>query len=592
MLMMNDKSQSRSVPELPHLPINLLTYERLPDDRDMARLIAVSLPHTNPIGKRIFGNFLEHLGPSIHGGLWAEELANPVFARDDNLSVEQKEALLQGGQYLTSLFLQEQHLQEHSQPWTNSMFATGFGVAALDDVGDKMPFPWAAVGEIGSISISIGRINGAVRLQGIPWHDTPELDLMQPDRGPSGVRQGVFLPFDRTLTYTGDLWARIFTTDGDERGLIEVGLCRRLEKTDSPVGQTLTNTRLPITGCGWTKIPFQLKLPDGCVRVGEPVNFYLRWLPISGASPDLLVDRAFLFASDAVDSLDPEVVRLAKELNVPLLRWPGGNFASYYHWMDGVGPMDMRPPRPNYAWNGLEYNLFGTAEFIHFCRMIGAEPQITVNIGTGSPEEAAAWVEYCNGDTTTNMGRLRARHGNPTPFGVKLWEVGNEIYGSWQGGYHGAEENARRYREFAIAMKSVDPSIELIGTGNSFDFISSASIYDQTAADGSWNSTLLEEAYAELDFLSLHSLPFNHLPQERVTSKEATYSILAQPINWERHFIPGLLNHAREIKEKEQEIQPDLRLAIKSGEFSARRAIVHSSTISGRRYTPDYSSIF
>src|SRR5512133_387605 len=174
---------------------------------------------------------------------------------------------------------------------------------------------------------------------------------------------------------------------------------------------------------------------------------------------------------------------MAREWTVPLLRSPSGNFASTYHWQDGIGPAERRPTRKNEAWTGLEYNPIGTDEYMRLCRLIGAEPQITVNMATGSAQEAAAWVEYCNAGSETPMGRLRASLGHPEPFNVRLWEVGNEIYGAWQAGYIGADENAERFLAFAQAMRAVDPAIELIATGNSFDFVTPGPGYDHTQSD-------------------------------------------------------------------------------------------------------------
>jgi alpha-N-arabinofuranosidase len=537
-------------------------YDRLPDSGEGARLYASHSQAASRVGKRIFGNFLEHLGSSVYGGLWAQELANPVFVRDPNLPREQKEELLQGGRYLKELFLQGRAPEEIASTWTPGTSATGFGVAVLDESSDGLPFPWTAVGAQGRATPSVGRIDGAVRLQGDPWQDTQELKRIHKGGGPAGIRQGVFLPLGRTLSYTGHVWARIHASEYGTKGLIEVGFCRRLGTSGSPKGYPLATTQLAISGGGWTKLPFQLLFSHTDVREGEPVDFYVRWLPLSDAGLELLLDRVLVFPSDAVDMLDPGVLLMAEALRVSLLRWPGGNFASQYHWRDGVGPLDLRPPRPNHAWNGLEYNFFGTAEFIRFCRRIGAEPQITVNTGTGSPEEAAAWVEYCNGHPETPMGRLRAEHDSREPYKVRLWEVGNETYGCWQVGYHGAEENARRYREFSRAMKAADSSIELIATGNSFDFVHSSSVYDHVA-DGSWNSTLLETLGDSLDYVSLHSLPYNDFRLETISSKEATYSILAQPTAWERRFVPDLLTTMSDVREEEATTQQRAtRLAI------------------------------
>ncbi|MGQ9473041.1 MAG: hypothetical protein ACUVRN_03210 [Candidatus Caldatribacteriaceae bacterium] len=158
-----------------------------------------------------------------------------------------------------------------------------------------------------------------------------------------------------------------------------------------------------------------------------------------------------------------DVLEAVKNLGPTVIRWPGGNFVSSYHWMDGIGPRDKRPPRWDYAWNAWEPNDFGTDEFIEFCRFVEVEPYLCVNIGTGTPEEAAAWVEYCNGDCSTRYGALRAENGHPKPYNVHFWGVGNETYGNWQIGHVDPETYGRKCLEFARAMKAVDPSIILIG---------------------------------------------------------------------------------------------------------------------------------
>ena len=501
------------------------------------------------IPRRVFGNFFEHIGFAIQGGLWAQILSNPVFEREHNLSDAQRRELERAGDNLTQFYLQERNPRALPPHWTPGIAATGFGVCVLDDASTGgLPLPWTPLGAPGQVLPSVGRIGGAVRLLGSGPQADALSDTIALDSGPAGIRQGAFLPVHRTLSYTGDLWLRLAAppgTSGHERahGVVEVGLRRRLGGPGSPASTRLVCERLPIAGEDWVKVPFALKLAAGSVHTGEPVDFYVRWLPSSTPTPDVLVDRVFLFPSDHVEGMDPDVIRLVREWQVPLLRWPGGNFVSHYHWRDGVGPPDLRPTRPNQAWGGLEYNLFGTAEFIRFCRLVGAEPHLVVNSGTGSPEEAAVWVEYCNGHPDTPMGRLRADQGHEAPYAVRLWEAGNEIFGAWQGGYHGADENARRYVAFARAMRAVDPTIELIATGNSFDFVERApQLMDLANADGRWQRVLVQEAGAELETISLHSLPVNQQFLEHLTDEEAYYSLMAQPAAWERRYLPDLLD--------------------------------------------------
>jgi alpha-N-arabinofuranosidase len=164
------------------------------------------------------------------------------------------------------------------------------------------------------------------------------------------------------------------------------------------------------------------------------------------------------FRTDVLDAVLP--------LRIPILRWPGGNFVSGYHWLDGVGPADRRPRRSELAWYAEESNRFGTDEFIAYCRRIGAEPYICVNMGSGSMDEAQAWVEYCNGTGNTSWASLRRQHGHPEPYRVRYWGLGNEMYGPWQIGHLSPEDYVKKARLFGMVMKRTDPTIELIGCGH------------------------------------------------------------------------------------------------------------------------------
>jgi alpha-N-arabinofuranosidase len=160
-----------------------------------------------------------------------------------------------------------------------------------------------------------------------------------------------------------------------------------------------------------------------------------------------------------------DTMEAVKGLRIPVLRWPGGNFVSGYHWMDGIGPKERRPRRVELAWHDEESNRFGTDEFVEYCRAIDSEPCICVNLGTGTLDEAAAWVEYCNGTGDTYYANLRRQNGHAEPYAVKYWGLGNEMYGPWQIGRKEAREYALFAREAAKMMKLVDPSIELVSCG-------------------------------------------------------------------------------------------------------------------------------
>lgn len=185
-----------------------------------------------------------------------------------------------------------------------------------------------------------------------------------------------------------------------------------------------------------------------------------------------------------------DVLEAVQQLKCPIVRWPGGNFASGYHWQDGVGPKEQRPRRYDLAWGQDEPNAFGTDEFIEWCRLVGAEPWIVVNAGNGTPEEAAEWVEYCNSNRKTYYAQLRRQYGRAEPYHVKIWGIGNELYGRWQIGFCAdGVECARRTMEFANEMKAVDPEIKLIAVG---------------CEDPEWNIAMVKNAGEYFDYLSIH----------------------------------------------------------------------------------------
>jgi alpha-L-arabinofuranosidase len=194
------------------------------------------------------------------------------------------------------------------------------------------------------------------------------------------------------------------------------------------------------------------------------------------------------------DGLRKDVLDALKRLGMPLVRYPGGNFASGYRWWDGVGPVEQRPARTDLAWHDLESNRFGTNEFVSFCRKLGTEPYMVVNCGDGSMREARDWVEYCNGTGNSALVKLRRQHGFTAPHNVKYWSVGNEVDGHWQIGYKTPQEYARAFTEYGKVMKWTDPNIKLVAAAVSH-------------WEGEWAERiqlLLEQAGDLVDYLSLH----------------------------------------------------------------------------------------
>jgi len=190
-----------------------------------------------------------------------------------------------------------------------------------------------------------------------------------------------------------------------------------------------------------------------------------------------------------------DVLEEIRILGVPIIRYPGGNFVSGYNWLDGVGPRKDRPRVLERAWNSVETNQFGTNEFITWCRAVGTEPLLAVNLGTGTPETAAALLEYCNVDKGTRWSDLRRQQGFEQPHQVKYWCLGNEMDGPWQIGHVPAREYGLKARDTARQMRTIDPAVRLIACGSSGPFMPT---YIE------WDRQVLEECYEEVDAISLH----------------------------------------------------------------------------------------
>jgi alpha-N-arabinofuranosidase len=251
------------------------------------------------------------------------------------------------------------------------------------------------------------------------------------------------------------------------------------------------------------------------------------------------VDKVSLMPSDAAPGgVRRDVFDRIKALRPAFIRWPGGNVAQDYRWMWAVGPRDERFTWVNLSWkNEPEPSDFGTDELVAFARAVSAEPSITVNVeGRGATaQEAAAWVEYCNGASTTKYGAMRAANGHPAPYGVKLWEVGNEIWGDWVRGHSDAATYARNFNAYARAMRAVDPTIKLIAVGDN---------------DMRWNRTVLKESGASVDYLAVH-----HYYGRREAAGDES-NIIARPLFYEKFY--------GELASAIKELAPgrDIRLAI------------------------------
>jgi alpha-N-arabinofuranosidase len=191
-----------------------------------------------------------------------------------------------------------------------------------------------------------------------------------------------------------------------------------------------------------------------------------------------------------------DVIDLVRELGVPVVRYPGGNFVSGYHWEDGIGPRGQRPRRLELAWRTIETNQFGLDEFVAWCRKAGSTPLMAVNLGTRGPDEARRLVEYCNHPGGTQLSDLRIANGARAPHAIHTWCLGNEMDGPWQICGKTAEEYGRVALETAKVMKWVDPTIELVACGSSGRGMPTF---------GAWETTVLDHTYEQVEYISLHA---------------------------------------------------------------------------------------
>ena len=229
-----------------------------------------------------------------------------------------------------------------------------------------------------------------------------------------------------------------------------------------------------------------------------------------------------------------DVIDLVKELHVPVIRYPGGNFVSGYDWEDGVGPRHARKRRLDLAWKSLETNEIGTNEFIEWTRLVGSKPMLAVNLGTRGVDAAAALVEYCNHPAGSHYSDLRVAHGFAQPHGVQTWCLGNEMDGPWQIGHKTANEYGRIAAEAAKVMRRVDPSIQLVLCGSS---------HPDMPTFPDWEATVLDHAYDDVDHISLHRYYGNQ--------KQDTASFLASSLDMDR-FIRSVIATCDYVKAKKR----------------------------------------
>ncbi|MBM3214589.1 hypothetical protein FJZ36_06710 [Candidatus Poribacteria bacterium] len=394
------------------------------------------------ISRNLFGKFTEHLGRNVYQGMWAQIVVNPEFVP-------------------SSRWQNAENLNRRLEAASSQ-----FGLAGLAESAQRgVAAFWLADGDV-----TCRHARDGVQ------------DIQQVRVGPGDGRlsTGIWAPLHRVRMFDLTLVARASSAT--------TAVVRVLRTT----GETVAETTVDIDR-EWGSATARLTVA-GDFEPGDPTVLAIE---LAGTATFEL-RRIVLFPTDHIEGWEPEVVAMMRDAKLPMLRFPGGNFVSGYHWEDGVGDLDARPSLANPAWHEVEFNHVGTDEWLRLCELVGCEPLICNNAGNGTPDEARRWVEYCNGSTETPMGSLRARNGHAEPYNVRYWEIGNELYGGWQIGHTNAEGYAERYLRFRDAMLAADPDILIVANGDT----------------QAWNRTLVERAGSTVRSISVHSLPGSHIPAD------------------------------------------------------------------------------
>ena len=288
------------------------------------------------------------------------------------------------------------------------------------------------------------------------------------------------------------------------------------------------------------------------------------------------VGTASLMPADNVQGFHAGMIRLYKDAGFKMAKWPGGNFVSAYDWYDGIGDPDKRPPRPQPMWSDrIESNDVGLHEFVGFCRLLEAEPYLAINSGFGDARVAAEEVEYCNASTETRLGKLRAENGHPEPFNIRLWCIGNEMYGPWQFGHMSLSQYWVKHNYIVEAMKKVDPRIQVTVSGASiceksiggaekknefFPDIWAPPVVDklpyQFGSLHDWDGWLLEKCADNIDHLSEHTYAY---PDLAFDAEKQRFVDVQDPLQFRTRRMANRAGEAFEAWQKYVEKMPSLK---------------------------------
>jgi len=408
-----------------------------------------------PISPYVYGQFLEHIGSLIYSSLWCEMLDDRKFY----YAVGPAPA---GG------------------PESGQRGFGGFGGGRLRGIG---PGRWNPVGPADSVVMDTDN----------PYvgDHTPLIKLA--DSEPRGICQ-TGLNFVKGAAYEGRIQLA-----GDSSARVSVSIVWGTN-TDA-VRQTIQLGKL---SKHYKKFTFSFKAENS-----GPAQFEIS--ATGGGS--FHVGAVSLMPADNLHGFRPDAIAVLKSLRSGVYRFPGGNFVSAHEWRNAIGDPDKRPPVYDPVWRALQPNDIGTDEFMTLCKLLGVEPYITVNAGTGDEWSAAQYVEYANRPVSTPMGKLRASNGHPEPYHVKFWGVGNEAWGfSYQYGAMKLNQFEFKHNQFAKAMKQVDPTIKLIACGAMPDTMTGSkeslnlgtNLVPPYLSPADWTGGLLSNCFNNIDLISEH----------------------------------------------------------------------------------------
>jgi alpha-N-arabinofuranosidase len=461
-----------------------------------------------PISPYVYGQFLEHAGSLIYSSLWREMLDDRKFYYDVTNKVAE-------------------------DPNAGQRRSGSFGPGRRRNVG---PGRWNPIGPADSVVMDTSH----------PFvgDHTPLITLAGEE--PRGIRQ-IGINFTQGTTCNGRVQLA-----GDPAAQVAINIV-----WGTNAGAVRQTVPLGPLGKDYKKYTFLFQAEKSGLAQFEIVG--------TGAG-SFHVGAVSLMPADNLDGWRPDAIAALKSLRSGVYRFPGGNFVSAHEWRYAIGDPDKRPPVYDPVWRALQPNDIGTDEFMTMCKLLGVEPYITVNAGTGDDWSAAELVEYCNGDVSTPMSKQRAANGHPEPYHVKFWGIGNEAWGfSYQYGAMKLNQFEYKHNQFARAMKQADPTIQLIASGAMPDTMTGsreslnlgANLVPTRLSPADWTGGLLSNCFNNMDLISEHFYNYGNTHFSLAEGRQVTNAPNEPVTDWMRRPANHIRIKYEEYKEYEKLI-PEL----------------------------------